>query len=155
MGNDRPSVHLQWNYIVDEKKVKTGDTIREIEKIIVNPVFDNQASFEQLGEPVTMDRDIINRYYCGDNYDLLQVLADNNQERKIDLIYIDPPYMTELTYHSRISIGNYSESRHINRKAFQDTWEDGLDSYLNMLYPRLLLMRRVLAQNGSIFVHVD
>ena len=58
-------------------KIQTGDTIREIERIIVNPVFDNQSFFEQLGEPISIEGEISNRYYYGDNYDLLQVLAEN------------------------------------------------------------------------------
>ncbi len=155
MENNRPSAHLKWNNRNEEMKSQAGYTIRDIERIIVNPVFDNQSIFEQMGEPVSIDGVINNRYYYGDNYDLLQVLASSKNERKIDLIYIDPPYMTELDYHSRISVGTYSDIRHINRKAFQDTWEGGMDSFLDMLYSRLRLMRQVLAENGSIFVHVD
>ncbi len=153
MESNRPSVHLAWNK-VDKLRIRPGDSIREIERIVVNPVYDNQSFFEPLAKPA-IDGEISKRYYYGDNYNLLQVLAATKNERKIDLIYIDPPYMTELVYHSRISVGKFSESRHINRKAFQDTWEGGLDAYLDMLYSRLLLMRQVLASNGSIFVHVD
>jgi site-specific DNA-methyltransferase (adenine-specific) len=155
MENNRTSAHLKWNNKIDEMKSQTGSIIREIERIIVNPIFDNQSYFEQMGKSVNAQVDISDRYYFGDNYDLLQFLAGSEDERKIDLIYIDPPYMTELDYHSRISAGTFSDIQHINRKAFADTWECGLDSYLDMLYSRLQLMRQVLAEKGSIFVHVD
>jgi len=155
MENSKPSTHLIWESKIDKTKSLPGCTIREIERIIVKPVFDNQSFWEQMEEAVGIDGEINNRYFYGDNYDLLQIMARTETERKIDLIYIDPPYMTDLDYQSRISVGNASDIRHINRKAFPDTWESGLDSYLDMLYPRLQLMRQVLAENGSIFVHVD
>jgi site-specific DNA-methyltransferase (adenine-specific) len=94
-----------------------------------------------------------NQYHHGDNYSLLQALADH--KAKIDLIYIDPPYMTDLDYVSTITVGGYTQNQRINRLAFKDRWEQGLDSFLEMLYPRLKAMYQVLAAHGSIFVHVD
>jgi site-specific DNA-methyltransferase (adenine-specific) len=156
-NNNRPSPHLKWNNRNDAMKIQAGAgySIREIERIIVNTVFDKQSFFEQRGPAISIDGELNNRYHYGNNYDLLQFLATSNNERKINLIYIDPPYMTDLDYYSRISVGTASDIRHINRKAFQDTWESGLNAYLDMLYPRFQLMRQVLADNGSIFVHVD
>ena len=43
----------------------------------------------------------------------------------------------------------------VERLAYKDVWKGGIDSFLNMLHPRLQLMRRLLAENGSIFVHLD
>jgi len=41
------------------------------------------------------------------------------------------------------------------RLAYTDTWDRGIDSFLDMLYPRLQLMRRLLSEKGSIYVHCD
>ncbi|HPO91470.1 MAG TPA: site-specific DNA-methyltransferase, partial [Victivallales bacterium] len=43
----------------------------------------------------------------------------------------------------------------IEEKAYRDTWGKGLDSYLQMMYERLVLMKELLAENGSIYVHLD
>ena len=153
MDNKRPA-RLVWDTAVDEKCWQTDHSIREIQRVLIYPVFDNQAYFEEIEVPAKTDN-IDNLYYYGDNYDLLCNLAQSEDNKKIDLIYIDPPYMSELDYHSNISIGNDSNLQQINRDAFQDRWPLGLDSYLDMMYGRLKLMRRVLADTGSIFVHVD
>jgi len=153
MENKR-SARLVWDTAINEECGQTVRSIHEIQRVLINPVFDNQAYFEQIEEPLNADN-INNRYYYGDNYDLLVNLAQPVNTPKIDLIYIDPPYMSELDYHSTISIGNHSHIQHINREAFQDRWPLGLDSYLDMMYGRLKLMRQVLADTGSIFVHVD
>ncbi|MDD4802035.1 MAG: site-specific DNA-methyltransferase [Syntrophomonas sp.] len=153
--NYKRSVHLLWNNKSEELKAEETCNIREIEKVVANPVFNNESIFEHRKATLASDYEMKNHYYYGDNYDLLQVLAQRENVRKIDLIYIDPPYMTELDYYSRISVGNFSDTWHINRKAFQDTWAGGIDSYLDMLYTRLRLMRQALAENGTIFVHVD
>jgi len=154
MENNRPA-RLVWDSKIDDEKSRAVCSIREIERVIINPVYENQLYFEPMEKPVETNDNINNSFYFGDNLDLLYSLANTENERKIDLIYIDPPYMTELDYHSTISIGKYSDVRHINRDAFQDRWPGGLDSYLDMMYPRLQLMRQVLAEDGSIFVHVD
>lgn len=127
---------------------------REVAKLRVNPVGESEAYFEPANTIANGDIPVKNLYYCGDNYHLLEQLRGEAQTR-LDLIYIDPPYMTDLEYRSTISIGEYSQLQHISRPAFQDRWPGGLDSYLEMLFPRLQLMREALAMEGTIFVHVD
>jgi len=54
------------------------------------------------------------------------------------------------------SLGELSrEPTFVERLAYKDTWAGGIDSYLDMLYPRLQLMKRLLADNASIYVHLD
>lgn len=79
-------------------------------------------------------------------------------EGQIDLIYIDPPFNTgeNFNFPNEVKIGgkNYEREMPMNeRLAYSDTWERGIDSFLDMLYPRLQLMRRLLSENGSIYVH--
>ena len=77
---------------------------------------------------------------------------------KIDLIYIDPPFATGADFSINMKVGDAEwtkEASIIEEKAYRDTWGKGLDSYLQMLYERLVLMRDLLADNGSIYVHLD
>lgn len=93
-----------------------------------------------------------NRYYYGDNLDVLKYIAKSDDNKKIKMIYIDPPYMSQIHYRSIIDRGEESQ---YSVPAFEDRWGKNIDSYLDMLYPRLLLMHQVLHENGSLFVHVD
>jgi len=78
---------------------------------------------------------------------------------KIDLIYIDPPFATGADFSILIRIGNGSEITKepsaIEEKAYRDTWGQGLASYLQMMYDRLVLMRELLSPKGRIFLHLD
>ncbi len=79
---------------------------------------------------------------------------------KIDLIYIDPPFATGADFSFKAQIGEDSlevekEQSVIEEKAYRDTWSKGVDSYVAMIWERLVLMRDLLADNGSIYVHCD
>ncbi len=88
----------------------------------------------------------------------MQALLATGYEGKIKLIYIDPPFWTGENYYSNIVIGGETITKSpsvIERIAYKDYWEGGIDSYLDMLYPRLQLMKRLLTDSGSIYVHTD
>ncbi len=105
-----------------------------------------------------IDKQKMNRLIWGDNLLAMQALLAQGYEGKINLIYIDPPFDSKADYSHRMSIeGNdfTKEPSVIERLAYKDTWTGGTDSYLDMLYPRLQLMKRLLAGNGSIYVHSD
>jgi len=77
---------------------------------------------------------------------------------KIDLIYIDPPFATGADFSINMRVGDIGwkkEASIIEEKAYRDTWRRGLDSYLQMVYDRLVLMRELLTENGTIYVHLD
>lgn len=100
----------------------------------------------------------INRLFHGDNLPAMQGLLAQGYEGKINLIYIDPPFYSQANYTHRITAGGTEaggELQVIERPAYQDTWGGGMDAYLDMLYPRLQLMYRLLAPDGSIYVHLD
>jgi len=99
-----------------------------------------------------------NKLIWGDNLlvmgSLLQQFAG-----KIDLIYIDPPFATGADFSFKTQIGDddlevTKEQSVIEEKAYRDTWGRGLDSYLQMIYERLVIIRELLSDKGSIFVHV-
>lgn len=105
-----------------------------------------------------LDKNQMNRLIWGDNLLAMQALLAQGYAGKIDLIYIDPPFASSADYNYDITIeGKQVEKQAsiIERLAYTDTWEAGLDSYLDMMYPRLQLMKRLLSEQGSIYIHVD
>lgn len=106
-----------------------------------------------------------NRLIYGDNLLAMQALLIGDKESnlpsmrgKIDLIYIDPPFDSKADYRTKVILqGADLEQKPavIEQFAYADTWKDGTVSYLKMLYPRLALMRELLSDRGSIYVHID
>jgi DNA modification methylase len=98
-----------------------------------------------------------NRLIWGDNkYVMASLLSEF--AGKIDLIYIDPPFATGADFSVKMEIGDVEwtkEPSAIEDKAYRDTWGRGLDSYLQMMYERLVFMRELLSDKGSIYVHLD
>lgn len=98
-----------------------------------------------------------NRLIWGDNkYVMASLLAEF--AGKIDLIYIDPPFATGADFSVKMEIGDVEwtkEPSAIEDKAYRDTWGRGLDSYLQMMYERLVLIRELLSSSGSLLVHID
>jgi adenine-specific DNA-methyltransferase len=85
---------------------------------------------------------------------------------KIDLIYIDPPFDTGADFSFSAAIPAYpdgvndgteftKEPSIIEQKAYRDTWGRGLDSYLHWFYETAVLLRELLSENGSLYVHLD
>lgn len=107
--------------------------------------------------PATM-----NRLIYGDNLLAMAALLAGNEQipsmrGKVDLIYIDPPFDSKADYRTKISIpGGDVEQKPavIEQFAYSDTWKDGRASYLQMLVPRLALLKELLSDNGSIYVHI-
>jgi adenine-specific DNA-methyltransferase len=103
-----------------------------------------------------------NRLIYGDNLLAMAALLAGDDETpslrgKIDLFYIDPPFDSKADYRTKITLpGGDVEQKPtvIEQFAYSDTWADGTASYLAMIVPRLCLMRELLAESGSLFVHV-
>jgi adenine specific DNA methylase Mod len=77
---------------------------------------------------------------------------------KINLIYIDPPFFTGADFTIRTRLGDErieKEPSIIEERAYRDTWSGGIASYFKYMYERLVLMRDLLAENESIYVHLD
>ena len=79
---------------------------------------------------------------------------------KVNLIYIDPPFATGADFSFTTTIPESSESftkeaSIIEQKAYRDTWGRGLDSYLQWFYETSVILRELLAEDGSIYVHLD
>ena len=104
-----------------------------------------------------------NTLIYGDNLLAMAALlagSDSAQSlrNKVDLIYIDPPYDSKADYRTKISLSESQIEQRpttIEQFAYSDTWIEGTASYLSMLVPRLVLMRELLTDRGSIYVHLD
>jgi DNA modification methylase len=95
------------------------------------------------------------RVILGDNLAVMAALLPE-YENRIDLIYADPPFFTNRKFSARIGRGEDSRKPEKWKLAegYHDAWPD-LDSYLQFLYERLALMARLLAPNGTLYLHLD
>ena len=91
----------------------------------------------------------------GDNLAAMSALLPE-WERRIHLIYADPPFFTNRRYPARVGRGEDSRRPQDWQLAegYPDHWPD-IDAYLDMLYPRLYLMHRLLAPTGTLYLHLD
>ncbi len=100
-----------------------------------------------------------NRLIWGDNRLVMASLLEEFRG-KIRLIYIDPPFDVgaDFTFQAGIGEGREAVAKEqslLEFVAYRDTWGKGTDSYLAMMSERLALMRELLAEDGSIYVHCD
>ena len=97
----------------------------------------------------------INKIFWGDN---LQVMSHmlKKYRGKIDLIYIDPPFDSKADYKKKIKIkgiGKAESDSSFKEKQYGDIWSN--DEYLQFMYERLILLRELLSDKGSIYLHCD
>ena len=105
-----------------------------------------------------------NKLIWGDNKLILSSLKSGALRQQIEeagglrLIYIDPPFDVGADFSMDIEIGGemfHKEPNLLEQIAYRDTWGRGADSFLSMIYERLVLMRDLMASDGSIYVHCD
>ena len=123
----------------------------------------DRGGFNFWGNGGTDATETPNRLIYGDNLLAMAALLAGDESTpslrgRIDLIYIDPPFDSKADYRTKIKLPGTT----INQKptvleqfAYSDTWSDGTASYVAMIVPRLVLMRELLAETGSIYVHID
>jgi len=103
--------------------------------------------------------DFRNRLIWGDNKLVMaSMLAEF--KGKIDLIYIDPPFDVGADFTMNVPVGDEKETIEKDQStlemvAYRDMWGKGTDSYLHMMFERLSLMKELLSEKGSIYVHCD
>ncbi len=131
---------------------------------MVLPSKENQGLFRGQVKEIG-NQEWFNRMIYGDNLLVMQALltGDSSSELpsmrgKIDLIYIDPPFDSKADYRTKIHLAKGDIEQKpavIEQFAYADTWKNGTASYLEMMIPRLILMRELLSDQGSIYVHID
>ena len=105
-----------------------------------------------------------NKLIWGDNKLILSSLKNGPLREEIEaqggikLIYIDPPFDVGADFSMKIEVGEEEitkKSNVLEEIAYRDTWGNGQDSFIAMIYERLSLMKDLLADDGAIFVHCD
>src|SRR5690606_23055887 len=97
----------------------------------------------------------LNKIFWGDN---LQVMSHLLREfrGKVDLIYIDPPFDSKADYKKLISLKGMVTHNDLNsfeEKQYTDIWSN--DDYLQFIYERVVLIKELLSEEGSIYLHCD
>ena len=127
---------------------------------------------EETQAPTLFDYDVrgrqisgwTNKLIWGDNKLILASLKGGAIREEIEkqgglkLIYIDPPFDVGADFSMNIEIGEEELTKKpsvLEELAYRDTWGQGADSFIAMIYERLSLMRDLLADDGSIYVHCD
>jgi len=166
LGKEKPrakdTARLVW-----ASKPKKEPTAKDLDFQTAEEVYPNKEDINNKDKKLntfwaeTKDvSDDPNRVIWGDNLLVMKALLAKGYEGQIDLIYIDPPFNTgeNFNFSNQVKIGEYKFDKELTmseRLAYTDTWRRGIDSFLDMLYPRLQLMRRLLGEGGLIFVHCD
>lgn len=107
---------------------------------------------ESYGDPI---KGWMNKIYWGDNLQVMSHLL-KDYRGKVRLIYIDPPFDSKADYKKKVELrGEAAAGDHsaFEEKQYTDIWTN--DEYLQFMYERLILMRELLADDGSLYVHVD
>jgi len=115
--------------------------------------------------PENYPSDWKNKLVWGDNKIVMESLLRGDKSSgvpslagKINLIYIDPPFFTGADFSVKVVVGNEEMEKEpsiIEQRAYIDTWSQGIASYLKYIQERLILMRELLTDDGSIYVHCD
>jgi adenine-specific DNA-methyltransferase len=137
------------------ERVNESRATRELEKRRDLTLFDVWKGEE--GD--TFEEGWRNKLIWGDNLLVMSSLLDQFAG-KIDLIYIDPPFATGADFSMSVPVGEggpdvHKEPSLVEEKAYRDTWGGGIGSYIDMMSERLALMRELLNESGSIYVHLD
>ena len=162
---DKREVELVWNgksgevcnVVLPFQIIEQVDEPRSEKELKLQPGLFDTTSGRQL-------KGWTNKLIWGDNKLILSSLKNGPLREEIEkqggikLIYIDPPFDVGADFSMDIEIGDDTFTKKpsvLEELAYRDTWGKGADSFVAMIYERLVLMRDLLAEDGSIYVHCD
>ncbi len=166
--DEKREVELVWNGKSNEvcNIVLPFQTIEQVDE----PRAERPEDKPIMGDLFAMDnrgrqlQGWTNKLIWGDNKLILSSLKNGPLREEIEkqgglkLIYIDPPFDVGADFSMNIEIGGDTFTKKPNileEIAYRDTWGKGADSFIAMIYERLVLMRDLLAEDGTIYVHCD
>lgn len=164
--DDKREVELVWNGKTSEVTniVLPFQTIEQIDEPRSEKQADAAMQLDLFDTRGRQQSGWTNKLIWGDNKLILSSLKNGPMREEIErnggikLIYIDPPFDVGADFSMDIEIGSDTFTKKPNvleELAYRDTWGKGADSFLAMIYERLSLMRDLLAEDGSIYVHCD
>lgn len=163
--DDKREVELVWNGKTNEvsnvvlpfQTIEQVDEPRSEKEMKLQPdLFSSSSGRQQTGWS--------NKLIWGDNKLVLSSLKNGALREEIEkqgglkLVYIDPPFDVGADFSMDIEIGEDVFNKRPNvleELAYRDTWGRGADSFVAMIYERLVLIRDLLAEDGTIYVHCD
>lgn len=163
-GN-KEEVELVWNGKTDEvtNVVLPFQTIEQVDEPRSEETKKQETAslFDMSGRQMS---GWTNKLIWGDNKLVLSSLKNGPLRQEIEaqggikLIYIDPPFDVGADFSMNIEIGGEEFSKRpsvLEELAYRDTWGKGADSFIAMIYERLALIRDLLAEDGSVYIHCD
>ena len=165
---DKREVELVWNGKTSEvcNIVLPFQTIEQVDEPRAEKPEDTarQADLFAIDARGRQLKGWTNKLIWGDNKLILSSLKNGPLREEIEaqgglkMIYIDPPFDVGADFSMNIEIGDDTFTKKPNileEIAYRDTWGQGADSFIAMIYERLVLMRDLLAEDGGIYVHCD
>ena len=169
---DKREVELVWNGKTSEvcNIVLPFQVIEQVDEPRAEKPEDAKGKDKDQGFLFSLDergrqlKGWTNKLIWGDNKLILSSLKNGPLREEIEkqgglkLIYIDPPFDVGADFSMDIEIGDDTFTKKPNileEIAYRDTWGKGADSFIAMIYERLVLMRDLLAKDGSIYLHCD
>ena len=160
---DKREVELVWNGKSREvcTTILPFQTLEHIDEPRKEKATDDELGLDTGGRQL---KGWTNKLIWGDNKLILSSLKSGALRRQIEdagglkLIYIDPPFDVGADFSMDIEIGGetfHKEPNLLEQIAYRDTWGRGADSFIAMIYERLILMRDLMHSEGSIYVHCD
>jgi len=159
---DKREVELVWN----GKSREVCTTVLPFQSLehIDEPRAETKSQEDLFDSRGRQQKGWTNKLIWGDNKLILSSLKSGALRQQIEdagglkLIYIDPPFDVGADFTMDIEIGGetfHKEANLLEQIAYRDTWGRGADSFISMIYERLILMRDLLAPEGTIYVHCD
>ncbi len=159
---DKREVELVWNGKTREvcTAILPFQTLEHIDEPRKEKTAESELALDTGGRQV---KGWTNKLIWGDNKLILSSLKSGALRRQIEdagglkLIYIDPPFDVGADFSMDIEIGGetfHKEPNLLEQIAYRDTWGRGADSFISMIYERLILMQNLMHPEGSIYVHM-
>ena len=164
--DDKRELELIWNGKSNEVTniVLPFQVIEQVDEPRAEKLADTALQMDLFDTRGRQQKGWTNKLIWGDNKLILSSLKNGAMCEEIEknggikLIYIDPPFDVGADFSMDIEIGDDTFTKRPNvleELAYRDTWGKGADSFIAMIYERLIIMRDLLADDGSIYVHCD
>jgi adenine-specific DNA-methyltransferase len=163
---DKREVELVWNGKTNEvtNAVLPFQVIEQVDEPRAETDKRMQMSMFDVDERGRQLKGWQNKLIWGDNKLILSSLKNGPLREEIEkqggikLVYIDPPFDVGADFSMDIEIGEDTFTKRPNileEIAYRDTWGRGQDSFLAMIYERLFMIKDLLTEDGSLFLHCD
>ncbi|HOC95363.1 MAG TPA: site-specific DNA-methyltransferase [Candidatus Cloacimonadota bacterium] len=167
------STELIWEGKYDEygnrREIKLPSTPYPLQKIETIDEPHDRIKADRVVQDEIFDETKFHEGHHHDNFRNMLIWGDNKlimhsllekYRGQIDLVYIDPPFDVGADFTMEVQLGEKKDSvlkeqSIMEAVAYRDTWGRGTDSYLHMMYERLSLLRELLSDKGTIYVHCD